>query len=725
MKFAHDVDESGTCTFESVDADSSEVVPRSGSPFSNVVSYDKRPGLLHYLYLSRGASYDRYGQSEGSIRRHCLQQVVQTAASTHEGESPRKKRGGIVLNDLHSVGSCAPPENVRFEAPKCSAAGEQDLAFSSSFESGNLALALCEKPSRYTLLLDFDHNTRGYTQWFYFAVQGGVKGSTVTFNLVNMSKSDSMFARGMKPVVWSKQAARGWERGGEDVQYFPTSRSLNNTRSQYYTLSFSYTFEHNDDTVFFAYHYPYTYSHLQKFLSCFSALPEVARVLCESSLCKTIGGVKCNLLEITEPADEGEDAETVAQRPFAVVTARVHPGESNSSWMMQGFLRFLCSDAPDAILLRKAYTWLVVPMLNPDGVIHGSYRCNLAGVDLNRAFLNPDRHIHPTVYRLKEKLQGQRVDLYLDFHGHSKKEGVFFYGCKFDASDRRNALLRLAPRLCALASDDFADKKNRYGMQRSKLSTARIVAFQQMGIANSYTVEASFWRGAEEVESSATPLSEQMAALPRDAAPLWMPALSARPGPRKQADWSRYGGAPWSARGPAPARAFQQPETRDFHPARLEQVGPTIGRAVAATLRARREPGCDAFAQSGHHSRQSENGLYDGSEAAAWPHLRYDQLTDARVREELLHLEGRCGGASESEEESDGSDSNPSEDEVSDKCLRKFRKRIMSRTKKNAVQPAVQVPLLSPTPSQAWVPIWGSSQNIAAKRRESQRGSMA
>jgi len=26
----------------------------------------------------------------------------------------------------------------------------------------------------------------------------------------------------------------------------------------------------------------------------------------------------------------------------------------------------------------------IVPMLNPDGVINGSYRCSLAGVDLNR-----------------------------------------------------------------------------------------------------------------------------------------------------------------------------------------------------------------------------------------------------------------------------------------------------------------------------------------------------
>ena len=41
--------------------------------------------------------------------------------------------------------------------------------------------------------VDVDANTDGYTQWFYFAVRGGSLGSKVTFRLVNMAKSGSLF----------------------------------------------------------------------------------------------------------------------------------------------------------------------------------------------------------------------------------------------------------------------------------------------------------------------------------------------------------------------------------------------------------------------------------------------------------------------------------------------------------------------------------------------------
>ena len=52
--------------------------------------------------------------------------------------------------------------------------------------------------------------------------------------------------------------------------------------------------------------------------------------------------------------------------------------------MMDGVLNFLTSEDPEAHLLREHYVFKVIPMLNPDGVVNGNYRCSLAGSDLNR-----------------------------------------------------------------------------------------------------------------------------------------------------------------------------------------------------------------------------------------------------------------------------------------------------------------------------------------------------
>ena len=76
--------------------------------------------------------------------------------------------------------------------------------------------------------------------------------------------------------------------------------------------------------------------------------------------------------------------DAIADRKCVVVSSRVHPGESNSSFIMEGFLEFIVSNEKEARVLRDVYVFKVVPMLNPDGVIVGNYRCSLSGLDLNR-----------------------------------------------------------------------------------------------------------------------------------------------------------------------------------------------------------------------------------------------------------------------------------------------------------------------------------------------------
>jgi cytosolic carboxypeptidase protein 2/3 len=67
-----------------------------------------------------------------------------------------------------------------------------------------------------------------------------------------------------------------------------------------------------------------------------------------------------------------------------IVVGRVHPGESNSSWVVHGLMNFLQQGHPQ---LKELLTFKIVPMINPDGVISGNYRTSIIGKDLNRLYL--------------------------------------------------------------------------------------------------------------------------------------------------------------------------------------------------------------------------------------------------------------------------------------------------------------------------------------------------
>ncbi|VDL95846.1 unnamed protein product [Schistocephalus solidus] len=84
------------------------------------------------------------------------------------------------------------------------------------------------------------------------------------------------------------------------------------------------------------------------------------------------------------------------------MTGRVHPGETNASWVMRGLLERL-TDPDDAEMqdLRRMFIFKIVPLLNPDGVICGNHRCSLAARDLNRQWINPSPTLHPTIYHTK------------------------------------------------------------------------------------------------------------------------------------------------------------------------------------------------------------------------------------------------------------------------------------------------------------------------------------
>ena len=74
--------------------------------------------------------------------------------------------------------------------------------------------------------------------------------------------------------------------------------------------------------------------------------------------------------------------------------------------MLNGLIQFLVDEKdPRAALLRDKFVFKVIPMLNPDGVRRGNFRCDSRSVNLNRMYLNPSQELHPTIYALKEILR--------------------------------------------------------------------------------------------------------------------------------------------------------------------------------------------------------------------------------------------------------------------------------------------------------------------------------
>ena len=68
-----------------------------------------------------------------------------------------------------------------------------------------------------------------------------------------------------------------------------------------------------------------------------------------------------------------------------------------------------------------------------DGVIHGHFRDDLNGQNLNRFYKTPCSFKQPEVFyidRLISDLQtnGQKVEIYIDLHGHLNAGGIFIYG---------------------------------------------------------------------------------------------------------------------------------------------------------------------------------------------------------------------------------------------------------------------------------------------------------
>ncbi|XP_037932330.1 cytosolic carboxypeptidase Nna1-like [Teleopsis dalmanni] len=372
------------------------------------------------------------------------------------------------------------------------------LEFESRFESGNLAKAVQITPSYYELYLRSDLYTSRSKQWFYFRVKKTRKNRNYRFSIVNLVKSDSLFNDGMRPVMYStidaKQSKIGWRRCGENISYYHNEDSSGEEEENAsFTLTFNIEFQYDNDTVYFAHCYPYTYSDLQDYLMNIQKDPIKSKFCKLRLLCRSLAGNNVYYLTVTAPSP---DEHSLRRKKSIVVSARVHPSETPSSWMMKGLMDFITGETIVAKRLRHKFIFKLIPMLNPDGVIVGNTRNSLTGKDLNRQYRTVIREYYPSIWYtkalIKRLVDECGVAMYCDMHAHSRRHNIFVYGCE----NKRNPEKKLTEQVFPLmmhknVADKFSFECCKFKVQRSKEGTGRIVVWM-LGITNSYTIEASF-----------------------------------------------------------------------------------------------------------------------------------------------------------------------------------------------------------------------------------------
>ena len=178
------------------------------------------------------------------------------------------------------------------------------LRFDSKFEGGNLSTAVMVTDTEYELSLDYDTNTKGFTQWFYFSVTSSRADFRVRFSIVNLMKYESLYNSGLKPVV--KVGNGQWQRAGSNVAYYqnniPRVNPNNDPKipTHFYSLTFSYVFTQAEERVYFAHCYPYTYTDLTRYLDTLQREERYKDRLRVDVMCKTLAGNDCFLVTVTE-----------------------------------------------------------------------------------------------------------------------------------------------------------------------------------------------------------------------------------------------------------------------------------------------------------------------------------------------------------------------------------------------------------------------------------------
>lgn len=132
--------------------------------------------------------------------------------------------------------------------------------------------------------------------------------------------------------------------------------------------------------------------------------------------------------------DNSERPFLFKDKKYVFISARVHPGEIPASHVFTGMLNYFLQykQNQQIQLLLDNFVFVMVPMINPDGVSRGHYRVDSLGQNLNRFYMNPTIQDQPSVYAIREYFnylhKTRQLYFYMDLHAHAGKRGIFSFG---------------------------------------------------------------------------------------------------------------------------------------------------------------------------------------------------------------------------------------------------------------------------------------------------------
>ena len=523
------------------------------------------------------------------------QTTSQTVVSSDDAERMVALRADVVADKCRDTQPAAgteyryvPPQSnqmtVRFSFP-IEGDPNNEIVFSSEFDSGNLRLVERTAPSSFNLHVCNDcfgtpHETQSKA-WFYFKVHGVPRGTQLSFVLVHMNFAKN-YGFGWAPVMSLSSRPGSFTRVLSRVSVLPSAlmqpilpaveddevpdvagdgSSTSIIRPTHLDVAFDVNVDQNlvscdgQDHLALAYSFPFSYSRVQRYLA--NLVPDAtngvpfqptgvspdpgATAIAEPSIEKpskyatdafvarelltlSLDQLRVDLLTISgtngmdftrtlpSPSTSIDAERPIAFEAFAskqlvLLTSRVHPGETPANHVLQGMLDFLLhpTDAR-ACTLRKHFAFLVVPLVNPDGVVRGNTRADPQGQNLNRQYKGTDARRFPTVHAIRRLMlacaRTNRLALYMDLHAHANKRGAFLFGNAMPAADQISSLLfaKLAAVNCAyfhFPSCNFSEQ-NMFvkGVNGDgKDGSSRVVLHLETGFVHSYTFECSFVSG--------------------------------------------------------------------------------------------------------------------------------------------------------------------------------------------------------------------------------------